>query len=1028
MTDVELRLTADVDQATKKVGGFRKEYADLVKAIEKPLRQVNAFRELEASLENTEREARAARDRVRDLGNEMARTAAPGKELAGTYRDAVNELRRLERAEVVGQARLIARRREMQAAGVDTRNLATEQRRLSQEMQQALSAGQADQQLQAAQKSLGVGEIERTQRELVRLRAEYQLLTSVGNLSAKQRAEAEANYHRSVKQTLGELRTLRAATKEQELQARATATSEARRHALAREGIRAQAAAIAQAAREQRAANLEAARADLGVNRYRALQSEVQRVRQQYELLRTSGRLSTTELALAQRTMTQRIRETQRAMRELNVEQRRSGGAGGGIGGLAARAGSAYLAARAVTTVTRQADQWVELTDRIRLATTSREEYDTGLERLRSISDRTFTSMTNNAEIYIGALTPLRERGFSSNDALRFTEALGLGLVASAAKGERAASVINQFNNALQDGELRGDAFNSMIRNTPALADALARGLGKTREELAAMADAGELTTDVFVPALISQLDSLGEAVDGMNITAGDGFVRVMNAWQEAVGKADLKPLTTALNELANTLRDPAVSEGLTTVASFILQIGGAAVGSAADLLDMAKQAGTLAAQLGGASNRLADIDREIKAIDKSMDESLSVGDWLVRLLYSPEELKAKREALRLEREQIIEDQSGMTAELQFLAEVAAAAAEEGREQERAAYRRYIADIKKLQGEQVKAAKEALKAQVQAEKEAQRELKKVQDDRLKIEGRYREALANLGGTGQASYSAAQALKVGAREALRAGDVEGAQSQAQAALKMLQELQAAGENTYGFGGFIQELQAIELAANDIEKTRAEEKIRSIREQMAALEAEAKKLEKMPVSVEADSASIDQVRTQIEQLITMLGSKEIVIPVRLEHPDGPIIPNLPEPPGFAYGGYTGPGSKYQPAGIVHAGEHVQPQEVVREPGALPFLERIRRNGFRATLEQIQRRGYANGGPVVPIPRFVPNVPAPSQALLDAAAGPSMPHLGSVDFNLGGESFQVFVNQSQVDPLRLAARKFGRTHRNG
>jgi len=68
------------------------------------------------------------------------------------------------------------------------------------------------------------------------------------------------------------------------------------------------------------------------------------------------------------------------------------------------------------------------------------------------------------------------------------------------------------------------------------------------------------------------------------------------------------------------------------------------------------------------------------------------------------------------------------------------------------------------------------------------------------------------------------------------------------------------------------------------------------------------------------------------------------------------------------------------------------------------------------------------VVPMPRFAPNVPAPSQALLDAAAGPAMSHLGSVDFNLGGESFQVFVNQSQVDPLRLAARKFGRTHRNG
>src|SRR5690606_3795177 len=102
------------------------------------------------------------------------------------------------------------------------------------------------------------------------------------------------------------------------------------------------------------------------------------------------------------------------------------------------------------------------------------------------------------------------------------------------------------------------------------------------------------------------------------------------------------------------------------------------------------------------------------------------------------------------------------------------------------------------------------------------DLKKVRDERLKIEERYREAIAGMNNSGEASYGAAQSLKVGARQALQAGDVEGAQAQAQAALKMLQDLQAAGENTYGFAGFIGELQEIELAANDIEQSRAEQK--------------------------------------------------------------------------------------------------------------------------------------------------------------------------------------------------------------
>src|SRR5690606_26138105 len=59
------------------------------------------------------------------------------------------------------------------------------------------------------------------------------------------------------------------------------------------------------------------------------------------------------------------------------------------------------------------------------------------------------------------------------------------------------------------------------------------------------------------------------------------------------------------------------------------------------------------------------------------------------------------------------------------------------------------------------------------------------------------------------------------------------------------------------------------------------------------------------------------------------------------------------GFAEGGYTGPGGKYDPAGIVHAGEFVHRREVVRQPGARRFLERFNRVGMAAL------RGYADGG---------------------------------------------------------------------
>lgn len=57
------------------------------------------------------------------------------------------------------------------------------------------------------------------------------------------------------------------------------------------------------------------------------------------------------------------------------------------------------------------------------------------------------------------------------------------------------------------------------------------------------------------------------------------------------------------------------------------------------------------------------------------------------------------------------------------------------------------------------------------------------------------------------------------------------------------------------------------------------------------------------------------------------------------------------GFADGGYTGPGGKHQPAGVVHKGEVVWSQKDVAAAGGVAAVEAMR----------LGRAGYANGGPV-------------------------------------------------------------------
>ena len=56
------------------------------------------------------------------------------------------------------------------------------------------------------------------------------------------------------------------------------------------------------------------------------------------------------------------------------------------------------------------------------------------------------------------------------------------------------------------------------------------------------------------------------------------------------------------------------------------------------------------------------------------------------------------------------------------------------------------------------------------------------------------------------------------------------------------------------------------------------------------------------------------------------------------EGGFLSGLGKILGFAGGGYTGPGGKYEPAGIVHRGEYVVNAEAVRRPGVRSMLEAV------------------------------------------------------------------------------------------
>ena len=100
-----------------------------------------------------------------------------------------------------------------------------------------------------------------------------------------------------------------------------------------------------------------------------------------------------------------------------------------------------------------------------------------------------------------------------------------------------------------------------------------------------------------------------------------------------------------------------------------------------------------------------------------------------------------------------------------------------------------------------------------------------------------------------------------------------------------------------------------------------------------------------------------------------------------------------PEFYDGGHTGPGGKYEPAGIVHKKEYVIPQEGTENPSLKPLIDLIelaRKNGslhrldLRPIAQAIPRRGFSSGGPTSQLPQL------PVTTTINQAADPELKEL--------------------------------------
>ena len=255
------------------------------------------------------------------------------------------------------------------------------------------------------------------------------------------------------------------------------------------------------------------------------------------------------------------------------------------------------------------ADEWSSVNARLKQATQSSDDFQASQRELMAISQRTGTAFADNASLFARSASSMREYGYRSEEVLKVTEAISTGLKLSGASSAEASSVITQFSQALAQGVLRGEEFNSVNESGDRVIRALAAGMGVARKDLKAMADDGKLTADKVVPALISQLGTLRDEYAAMPDTVSSSATKVENAFMAWVGGANeasgvTKTLTGVLNGVADNMDTVAAAAGALVavgVARYFGNMASSAGSATAGLITAARNEVALAeAQLRG--------------------------------------------------------------------------------------------------------------------------------------------------------------------------------------------------------------------------------------------------------------------------------------------------------------------------------------------------------------------------------------------------------------------------------------------
>lgn len=184
-------------------------------------------------------------------------------------------------------------------------------------------------------------------------------------------------------------------------------------------------------------------------------------------------------------------------------------------------------------------DSYTELQNRIRLVTHSQTEMAQATESVFDISSRTNQAVGATAQIYQRFAKNADTLNLSQQKVVELTETVSKAVALSGAAQASSEAALMQFGQALASGELRGAELNSVMEQTPALAQAIADGLGVSVGALKDMGKNGELSINKVITALEKAKSSVDSDFEKRVKTLSMSYTNLETSFIKYAGEAD---------------------------------------------------------------------------------------------------------------------------------------------------------------------------------------------------------------------------------------------------------------------------------------------------------------------------------------------------------------------------------------------------------------------------------------------------------------------------------------------------------